>query len=106
MQSVTREDGEERVVDRELHEPGDVLPPCAVGLVAGRVVQARRYVRPSEGPASAGVRFASSRERLRGGPQSRLVERFVHRPARLGHGQPLVVRELEDAFEKVLHRGW
>lgn len=104
MHGVAREDGEERVVDRELNEPGDVLPACSVTLVADRAVQALRYVRPSEGAASARVRFASSRKRLRGGPQSRLVERFVHGSPRLGHRQPLVVRQLEDSFEKALHR--
>jgi len=104
MQRVAREDGEERVVDRELNEPGDVLPSRPVAPVAGRAVQALRNVGPSEGPAGARVRLPSSREGLDGSAHSRLVERLVHGSPRLGYGQPLVVAQLEDAFDKALHR--
>lgn len=104
MQGVAREDGEERVVDRELCETGDVLPTRSV--VARGAVETLRHVCSREFPASARVHVAPSLEGLRGGAQGSVVERLVHRAPGIGHRPSLVVGELENACDEPLHGRW
>ena len=103
MELVAREDREEGVVDRELHEPRDVLAVRRVVVATGRGAEGVRHVRTRELAASASVLLASSREGIGGSAQGRLVVRLVHGAPCVGCGLPLGIGQGERPLHEVPH---
>ncbi len=104
MEQVTRENGDQAVVDGELDVPRNVVQLRGVASV-DFVLEAIRNVGDGKSAPHPRVLIAMPKEQLCGGQKSTLVEALVDGPPGLGDHTTLVVRKGENTGYELVESG-